>query len=73
MVVSRCSPRIGAEPYQTVATTDSYELRFLIDLDGDHIDEAIYDSRHYEGRYVTLLGWSRDGGAIRRTLTGDGT
>jgi hypothetical protein len=53
-------------------TTDSYELRFLVDLDGDDIDEAIYDSRHYEGRYVKLLAWSRDGHASHRTLTGDG-
>jgi len=51
---------------------DAYELRYLVDLEGDGQDEVIWDSFYYEGRYAILTGWDAAGARIDRTLTGDG-
>lgn len=45
---------------------------FLVDLEGDGIDEVIYDDSYYEGSYTLLLTWTAAGKAEHRSLTGDG-
>jgi hypothetical protein len=51
---------------------DRAEVAHLVDLEGDGVDEVIYDSSYYEGSYRLLLTWDAAGKAVRRTLGGDG-
>ena len=50
---------------------DWYEVQYLVDLDGDNIDEAIVASSYYEGSYLNYLEWKGDEPHFL-TLTGDG-
>jgi hypothetical protein len=53
-------------------TFDSYEVHYLVDLEGDGIDEVVYDSSYYEGSYRVLITWDAAGKPVQRTLGGDG-
>lgn len=53
-------------------TINSDSFLFLVDLEGDGIDEVIYDDSYYEGSYTLLLTWTAAGKAEHRSLTGDG-
>lgn len=56
----------------TKMTIDSAEVLYLVDLEGDGIDEVIYDSTYYEGSYRMLLTWDAASKPVLRTLGGDG-
>lgn len=56
----------------TKMTIDSAEVLYLVDLEGDGIDEVIYDLTYYEGGYRMLLTWDAAGKPVLRTLGGDG-
>jgi hypothetical protein len=43
----------------------------IIDLDGDGLDEIVYEDAYHEGWYFQLLWWKGDKPKVR-TLTGDG-
>lgn len=43
----------------------------LVDLDGDGLDEVIYEDQYHEGWYLEMLHW-KDGKPESRTLMGDG-
>jgi hypothetical protein len=43
----------------------------IIDLDGDGLDELVYEDAYHEGWYFQLLWWKDDKPKVR-TLTGDG-
>ncbi len=53
-------------------TINSDEFLYLVDLEGDGVDEVIYDDTYYEGGYRMLITWTAAGKAEQRTLTGDG-
>jgi len=53
-------------------TIDSAEVLTLVDLEGDGIDEVIYDSTYYEGSFRMLLTWDAASKPVLRTLGGDG-
>jgi hypothetical protein len=53
-------------------TIDSEEVLYLLDLEGDGIDEVIYDSSYYEGSFRKLLSWDAARKPVLRTLGGDG-
>ncbi|MBC8073334.1 MAG: hypothetical protein IAG13_33750, partial [Deltaproteobacteria bacterium] len=47
------------------------EMFAMVDLDGDGIDELVYEDAYHEGWYLQLLYWKKGAPKIR-TLTGDG-
>ena len=56
------APELGLERLQ---------VEYLVDIDGDGIDEVVFDESYYEGSYLRVLFW--DGKTVRtETLTGDG-
>ncbi|MCA9708471.1 MAG: hypothetical protein KDK70_21655 [Myxococcales bacterium] len=53
-------------------TIDAYEVRYLVDLEGDGQDEVVWKSSYYEGSYSMFMAWDAAGVMKNRTLTGDG-
>ncbi len=53
-------------------TIDITEVLYLVDLEGDGIDEVVYDSTYYEGGYRMLMTWDAAGKPVLHTLGGDG-
>jgi hypothetical protein len=54
-------------------TWESCEVQSLVDLEGDAIDEVVYDSNYFEGSYRLVMTWDAAGKPVQRTLDGDGT
>ncbi len=50
---------------------EHYHPRYSVDLEGDGVDEIVFDSEYYEGSYRLLLRHG-DKGFETFTLTGDG-
>jgi hypothetical protein len=71
MVLADATGRIEVVSAPTL-TIDSDEFLFLVDLEGDGIDEVVLDDSYYEGSYRMLLTWTAAGKPETRTLTGDG-
>jgi hypothetical protein len=59
------------EFFATAVTWGTATFVALVDLDGDGLDEVLYDDTYFEGAYVQLLHW-KEGRPFARTLTGDG-
>lgn len=59
------------EFFATAVTWGTATFVALVDLDGDGLDEVLYDDTYFEGGYVQLLHW-KEGRPFARTLTGDG-
>lgn len=53
-------------------TINHHDFLYLVDLEGDGVDEVVYDDSYYEGSYTVLMTWDAAGKAVPRTLTGDG-
>lgn len=53
-------------------TINHDDFRYLVDLEGDGVDEVVYDDSYYEGSYIVLMTWDAAGKAVQHTLTGDG-
>lgn len=48
------------------------EVDYLVDVQGDGIDEVLFTSSYYEGSYLVFLSWDAEGKPLMRTLEGDG-
>ena len=59
------------EFFAAAVTWGTATLLALVDLDGDGLDEILYDDTYFEGGYVQLIHWT-EGRPFTRTLTGDG-
>jgi len=59
------------EFFATAVTWGTATLLALVDIDGDGLDEILYDDIYFEGGYVQLIHW-KEGRPFTRTLTGDG-
>lgn len=65
------SDRISAMVVRPAMSIEHYTPRYSIDLDGDGVDEIVFDSDYYEGSYRLLMR-RRGDGFETITLTGDG-
>ncbi len=50
---------------------DTFTVEYLVDVDGDRVDEVLYTSDYYEGSYQHLLTW-RGKTPTTTTVAGDG-
>jgi hypothetical protein len=60
-----------AEFFRQAGVLGEMTLVGLADLDGDALDEVVYEDAYHEGSFVELLYW-RGEVPERRVLTGDG-
>lgn len=63
--------KISGEVYWPDERLDHFSIGYLVDVDGDGVDEVLYNSSYYEGSYEHLLEWD-DGRPTTTTLAGDG-
>ncbi len=59
------------EFFAAAVTWGTATMLALVDIDGDGLDEILYDDTYFEGGYVQLIHW-KEGRPFTRTLTGDG-
>lgn len=63
--------KISGEVYSPDERLDHFSIGYLVDVDGDGVDEVLFNSSYYEGSYEHLLEWD-DGRPTTTTLAGDG-
>ena len=63
--------KISGEVYWPDERLDRFSIGYLVDVDGDGVDEVLFSSSYYEGSYEHLLEWNDDR-PTTTTLAGDG-
>jgi hypothetical protein len=64
-------PDGAVEHFATASVWGSATFFALVDIDGDGVDEVLWEDQYHEGWYLELIYW-KDGKPEHRTLMGDG-